>query len=77
MYGETFYGRHTAQHQLQWIQIKISLPRNIVIRLTEHAQHDLKAQKQMSCFWKPYWPYFFWAYCKFFWPSFWEFFLYL
>ena len=23
MYGETFYGRHTAQHQLQWRQIKI------------------------------------------------------
>ena len=23
MYGETFYGRHTAQHQLQWNQIKI------------------------------------------------------
>ena len=22
MYGETFYGRHTAQHQLQWSQIK-------------------------------------------------------
>ena len=22
MYGETFYGRHTAQHQLQWMQIK-------------------------------------------------------
>ena len=22
MYGETFYGRHTAQHQLQWTQIK-------------------------------------------------------
>ena len=22
MYGETFYGRHTAQHQLQWRQIK-------------------------------------------------------
>ena len=21
MYGETFYGRHTAQHQLQWRQI--------------------------------------------------------
>ena len=20
MYGETFYGLHTAQHQLQWIQ---------------------------------------------------------
>ena len=20
MYGETFYGRHTAQHQLQWSQ---------------------------------------------------------
>ena len=25
MYGETFYGRHTAQHQLQWRQIKIIL----------------------------------------------------
>ena len=23
MYGETFYGRHTAQHQLQWSQISI------------------------------------------------------
>ena len=23
MYGEMFYGRHTAQHQLQWSQIKI------------------------------------------------------
>ena len=23
MYGETFYDRHTAQHQLQWSQIKI------------------------------------------------------
>ena len=23
MYGETFYGRHTAQHHLQWRQIKI------------------------------------------------------
>ena len=22
MYGETFYGLHTAQHQLQWRQIK-------------------------------------------------------
>ena len=22
MYGETFYGRHTTQHQLQWRQIK-------------------------------------------------------
>ena len=22
MYGETFYGRHTAQQQLQWSQIK-------------------------------------------------------
>ena len=22
MYGETFYGRHTAQHQLQWRQNK-------------------------------------------------------
>ena len=23
MYGETLYGRHTAQHQLQWRQIKL------------------------------------------------------
>ena len=23
MYGETFYGRHTAQHQLQWSQINV------------------------------------------------------
>ena len=23
MYGEMFYGRHTAQHQLQWREIKI------------------------------------------------------
>ena len=22
MYGETFYDRHTAQHQLQWRQIR-------------------------------------------------------
>ena len=29
MYGETFYGRHTAQHQLQWSQIKI---RNEILR---------------------------------------------
>ena len=25
MYGETFYSRHTAQHQLQWSQIKIRM----------------------------------------------------
>ena len=31
MYGETFYGRHTAQHQLQWSQIKIS--QNIIADL--------------------------------------------
>ena len=24
MYGETFNGRHTAQHQLQWRQKKMS-----------------------------------------------------
>ena len=23
MYGETFYSRHTAQHQLHWSQMKI------------------------------------------------------
>ena len=25
MYGETFYGRHMAQHQLQWSQIMVIL----------------------------------------------------
>ena len=25
MYGAMFYGHHTAQHQLQWIQIKVSV----------------------------------------------------
>ena len=24
MYGETFYGRHTAQHQLQWTFLKMT-----------------------------------------------------
>ena len=28
MYGETFYGRHTAQHQLQWRQIKFKSNRS-------------------------------------------------
>ena len=26
MYGETFYGRHTAQHQLQWSLSKFMIP---------------------------------------------------
>ena len=25
MYGETFYSRHTAQHQLQWMPIKSAM----------------------------------------------------
>ena len=25
MYGETFYGRHTAQHQLQWSQSRLKV----------------------------------------------------
>ena len=33
MYGETFYGRHTAQHQLQWNQIKI---RNEILKSNEN-----------------------------------------
>ena len=33
MYGETFYGRHTAQHQLQWSQIKI---RNEILKSNEN-----------------------------------------
>ena len=28
MYGETIYGRHTAQHQLQWRQIKKKKKKN-------------------------------------------------
>ena len=34
MYGETFYGRHTAQHQLQWRQIKI---KNKLVFLQLHS----------------------------------------
>ena len=28
MFGEMFYGLHTAQHQLQWSQIKITRLKN-------------------------------------------------
>ena len=48
MYGETFYGRNTAQHQLQWSQIKSQLHSTTVysayitilffIRQTKHIQ---------------------------------------
>ena len=33
MYGETFYGRHTAQNQLQWRQIKY---KNKFLKNNEH-----------------------------------------
>ena len=39
MYGETFYGRHTAQHQLQWSQIKI---RNEILERISSYRADRK-----------------------------------
>ena len=31
MYGETFNGRHTAQHQLQWSQMEVRNEIQVVI----------------------------------------------
>ena len=31
MYRGTFYGRHTAQHQLQWRQIKIKIASHMIL----------------------------------------------
>ena len=38
MYGETFYGRHTAQHQLQWKQIKIIKPTFMYFHIILHLE---------------------------------------
>ena len=38
MYGETFYGRHTAQHQLQRRQIKIQEVRSF--KSSEHIRKE-------------------------------------
>ena len=57
MYGETFYGRHTAQHQLQWSQIKI---RNEIQKLYQmnkseplslHLYNMLKLLKHLQSEW--------------------------
>ena len=46
MYGETFYGRHTAQHQLQWSQIKIrneiQLLLNVFLKHTNDKNNNSK-----------------------------------
>ena len=39
MYGETFYGRHTAQHQLQRRQIKIQEVRSF--KSSEHIRKEV------------------------------------
>ena len=41
MYGETFYGRHTAQNQLQWRQIKYKY-KNTNISSFKSNEHMLK-----------------------------------
>ena len=40
MYGETFYGRHTAQHQLQWGQIKIKKMSSFESNENIHKKED-------------------------------------
>ena len=45
MYGETFYGLHTAQHQLQWGKIKIlksSFKSREYIQKKEHGPDYVK-----------------------------------
>ena len=44
MYGETFYGRHTAQHQLQWKT------------LYTHRFRHLKQFDESDSYNKYYWP---------------------
>ena len=40
MYGETFYGRHTAQHQLQWRQKKKSKMSSFKSNENIHKKED-------------------------------------
>ena len=40
MYGGTFYGRHTAQHQLQWMQKKKSEMRSFKSNENTHKKED-------------------------------------
>ena len=51
MYGETFYGRHTAQHQLQWRQIiikKSSLKSNENIHKKEDGSYYVVSANKAS-----------------------------
>ena len=49
MYGETFYGRHTAQHQLQWRQIKMSsFKSNENIHKKEEGSYYIVSTKKAS-----------------------------
>ena len=53
MYGETFYGRHTAQHQLQWRQIikKESFKRNENIRKKDDESYYVVSANKTSSGW--------------------------
>ena len=53
MYGETFYGRHTTQHQLQWMQIKI---RNEIC--DSCIVSSLALLIFLLCLWWPKWNFF-------------------
>ena len=51
MYGETFYGRHTAQHQLQCSQIKIrngSFKSNEIIHKKEGGSYYVVSANKAS-----------------------------
>ena len=40
MHGETFYGRHTAQHQLQWSEIKFKKLSSFKSNKNIHKRED-------------------------------------
>ena len=52
MYGKTFYGRHTAQYQLQWRQIKIknmsSFKSNEIIHKKEDGLYYIVSANKVS-----------------------------
>ena len=52
MYGEKFYGRHTAEHQLQWRQMKIkkmsSFKSNEHIRKKEDGSYYAVSSNKVS-----------------------------
>ena len=55
MYGEMFYSRHTAQHQLQWRQIKKWVPLRAMKRFIRkkmgHTTPMEKIEMGLNLFW--------------------------